>query len=261
MKQVKPKLIDTHAHLDMGHYDDDREEVIERARKKSTGFINMGLDLSSSKKSIELAKSYDNVYAGIGFHPHEASKFNSSTLDKFRELSKHKVVKAIGEIGLDYYRDNSPRRKQREAFVAQLELACELELPVSVHNRDSTEDLLRILKSQTEVPAGVVHSFFGDYDLGEEFIDLGLYLGLSGPVTFDGNKRLGETVKELPLERLVLETDSPFLTPAPNRGKRNEPGYVEFVAKELAYLKDISFEVVSETTTRNARRLFDLNEC
>lgn len=260
MGTVKPKLIDTHAHLDMSHYDDDREKVIERARKKSTGFINMGLDLPSSKKSVELAKNYDNVYAGVGFHPHEASKFTSSTLDELRELSEHKGVKAIGEIGLDYYRDNSPRRKQRKAFVAQLELACELELPVSVHNRDSTEDLLRILKNQAEVPAGVVHSFFGDYDLGEKFIDLGLHLGLSGPVTFDSNDRLGETVKKLPLERLVLETDSPFLTPAPNRGKRNEPGYVEFVAEKLAQLKDIPLEEVLERTTRNAGRLFDLNE-
>lgn len=250
------RLIDTHAHLDMGHYDDDRKEVIRRANKHGIGFINMGLDLPSSKKSIQLAERHEYVYAGVGFHPHEASKFNSSALGKLREISQSSFVKAIGEIGLDYYRDNSPRDEQQNAFEAQLKLAVELDLPVSIHNRDSTEDLLRILKSQAEVPAGVVHSFFGDYHLGEEFIELGFHLGLSGPVTFDEDQELQETVKNLPLDRLVLETDSPFLTPVPNRGKRNEPGYLEFIAKQVAKLKNTTLEEVVEITTDNARRIF-----
>lgn len=256
---MNTRLIDTHAHVDMGHYDDDREEVVERAKNEETGFINMGLNIDSSKKSVNLAETNEGVYAGVGFHPHEASSFGSSDPGRLRELSRSDSVVAIGEIGLDYYRDNSPRKDQRKAFRAQLDLACELGLPVSVHNRSSTEDLLRLLKKRDEVPRGVTHSFFGDYELGMEFIDLGLYLGLSGPLTFSGEKELREAVKRFPLDRLVLETDCPFLTPVPHRGKRNEPRYVSHVAEEVAKIKGISVEEVAERTTGNAMRLFDLN--
>lgn len=256
---MKMRLIDTHAHVDMGHYDDDREEVVERAKNEGTGFINMGLNIDSSKKSVSLAETNDGVYAGVGFHPHEASRFGSSDPKRLRKLSRSDSVVAIGEIGLDYYRDNSPRKDQREAFRTQLDLACELGLPVSVHNRSSTEDLLRLLKEGDEVPQGVSHSFFGDYELGMEFIDLGFYLGLSGPLTFSGEKELKEAVKRFPLDRLVLETDCPFLTPVPHRGERNEPSYVSHVAKEVAKIKGISEEEVAERTTENAMRLFDLN--
>lgn len=257
---MKLRLIDTHAHLDMGHFDDDRDEVIERAWSDETGFINMGLDIGSSKRSIDLAETNEVGYAGVGFHPHEASNFSKSALKKLHELSNSDSVVAIGEIGLDYYRDNSPRKAQRKAFRAQLDLACEVGLPVSVHNRSSTEDILRILKERDEVPPGVIHSFFGDYELGREFIDLGFHLGLSGPLTFDGEKELKGAVKRLPLDRLVVETDCPFLTPVPHRGKRNEPGYVKYVAEEVARIKGISVEEVAKKTTRNARRLFELND-
>ncbi|MCF7889943.1 TatD family hydrolase [Candidatus Bipolaricaulota bacterium] len=253
------KLIDTHAHVDMGHYDDDREEVVERALGDETGFINMGLNIDSSKKSVDLAEANEGVYAGVGFHPHEASNFESSDSGRLKQLSQSDSVVAIGEIGLDYYRDNSPREDQREAFRTQLDLACELGLPVSVHNRSSTEDLLRLLKERDELPSGVTHSFFGDYELGMEFIDLGLHLGLSGPLTFDGDDELNRAVKRFPLDHLVLETDCPFLTPVPHRGKRNEPSYVRHVADEVANIKGISREEVAEITTENAMGLFDLN--
>ncbi len=254
------RLIDTHAHLDMGHYGDDRDEVIERARSDDTGFINMGLDIGSSKRSIDLAATNDGGYAGVGFHPHEASNFSKSALKKLYKLSASDAVVAIGEIGLDYYRDNSPREAQRRAFRAQLDLACEVDLPVSVHNRSSTEDLLRILKEKDEVPLGVIHSFFGDYELGKKFNDLGFHLGLSGPLTFEGEDELKGAVKRLPLDRLLLETDCPFLTPVPHRGKRNEPGYVKHVAKEVAKIKELPVEEVAEKTTVNARRLFELDD-
>ena len=254
------KFIDTHAHVDMGHFDGDREEVIRRAVDEGIGFINMGLNIESSRESVSLAESHKGVYAGVGFHPHEASSFDRSALETLRELARSDSVVAIGEIGLDYYRDNSPREDQREAFKSQLDLACELELPVSIHNRSSTEDLLRLLGKREEIPAGVAHSFFGDYELGKELIDLGFHLGLSGPLTFDGESELKEAVKRFPLERLLLETDCPFLTPVPHRGKRNEPCYVSFIADEIARLKGLSGAEVGEKTTCNARRLFDLDD-
>lgn len=254
------KLIDTHAHVDMGHFDDDRDEVIEGARRDRTGFINMGLNLDSSRESVGLAEKNDGVYAGVGFHPHEADQFDDSAPGQLRELSGSGSVVAIGEIGLDYYRDNSPRADQREAFRAQLDLACEIDLPVSMHNRSSTEDLLRILRERNDLPGGVTHSFFGDYELGRELMDLGFYLGLSGPLTFDGEKELKKAVKRFPLDRLLLETDCPFLTPVPHRGKRNEPRYVKYVAEEIAGIKGMSATEVAERTTDNARRLFDLDE-
>lgn len=256
---MKYDLIDTHAHLNMDRYDGDRSEVIGRTEEASVGFINMGLDLPSSYSSIEMARESSNVYAATGFHPHEADKLDAPGLSELAELSRSSVVKAIGEIGLDYYRENSSRGAQKRAFRAQLDLAAERNLPVSIHNRDSTDDLLDILKEK-DPPSGVIHSFFGDEDLGREFIELGFHLGLSGPLTFDGEEELRAAVRELPLKKLVLETDSPFLTPVPNRGKRNEPSYVEFVAEKVAEIKDLPIEEVNETTTQNARRLFNLNE-
>jgi len=257
---MKYDLIDTHAHLDMDRYDGDRSEIIRKTEEASVGFINMGLELSSSYKSVELAEQNSNVYAGTGFHPHEADKLDATALAELAELSQSDVVRAIGEIGLDYYRENSPRDVQRRAFRAQLDLAGARGLPVSIHNRDSTDDLLDILKEREELPGGVLHSFFGDEELGREFIELGFHLGLSGPLTFDGEEELRAAVRELPLGKLVLETDSPFLTPVPHRGKRNEPRYVEFVARQVAEIKDLPVEEVNEATRDNARRLFNLNE-
>lgn len=256
---MKMKLVDTHAHVVMDHFDDDRVEVVKRSQSERIGFINMGLNIDSSKESVKLAETHDCVYAGVGFHPHEATDFGSSDPGRLRELSQSDSVVAIGEIGLDYYRDNSPREDQREAFRTQLNLASELGLPVSVHNRSSTEDLLRLLKEGNDVPQGVVHSFFGDYELGMELIELGFHLGLSGPLTFSGEEELKRAVKRFPLDRLVLETDCPFLTPVPRRGKRNEPSYVSYVAEEVGKIKDIPTTEVSKKTTDNAVRLFDLS--
>lgn len=257
---MKYDLIDTHAHLNMDRYDGDRADVITRAEEAAVGFINMGLDLPTSYRSVEMAEENSNVYAGTGFHPHEADKLDATALGELAELCRSGVVRAIGEIGLDYYRENSPRDAQKRAFRAQLDLAVARGLPVSIHNRDSTDDLLDILRGRKDRPSGVIHSFFGDEELGREFIELGFHLGLSGPLTFDGEEELRTAVRELPLEKLVLETDSPFLTPVPHRGKRNEPRYVEFVAKQVAEIKDLPVEEVNEATSNNAGRLFNLNE-
>ena len=254
------KLVDTHAHVDMGHFEGDRPEVIKRAKENGTSFINMGLNVDSSKKSLRLAEANDGVFAGVGFHPHEAKNFDDTSREILRDLARSRAVVAIGEIGLDYYRDNSPREDQKGAFRSQLDLACELDLPVSIHNRSSTEDLLNILRERNELPGGATHSFFGDYELGKEFIDLGFYLGLSGPLTFGGDAELRDAVNRLPLDRLVLETDCPFLTPVPHRGKRNEPSYVRYISEEVAKIKGISSGEVAEITTANARRLFDLDD-
>ncbi|MBS3765631.1 TatD family hydrolase, partial [Candidatus Bipolaricaulota bacterium] len=162
------ELVDTHAHVNMDHYQDDRNEVINRAAESGVGFLNMGLDLPSSEGSIEMARNYENVYAGVGFHPHEAEELDSSALKKLGRASLSDEVRAIGEIGLDYYRENSPPADQKRAFRAQLDLAIETNLPVSVHNRDSTKDLLGIFRERDELPPGVIHSFFGDRELGEE---------------------------------------------------------------------------------------------
>ncbi len=257
---MKLNLVDTHAHIFMDHFSGDREEVISEAAGEGIGMINMGLDLPSSRRSVELAENHRGVYAGIGYHPHEAKDFGPSALKTLLDLGVSDSVVAVGEIGLDYYRDNSPRDQQREAFRAQLDLALELGLPVSVHNRSSTEDMLDILRGRTELPPGVMHSFFGDEELAGELLDLGFHLGLSGPLTFSGESDLRDTVSKLPLDRLVLETDSPFLTPEPHRGKRNEPGYVKYVGEELARVRGLEAEEVAEKTTENAGRLFGLDE-
>ena len=253
----KPELIDTHAHLDSSDYDHDRAAVIARAFAARVGVITVGVDLPSSEAAVQLAHRHRLIWAGVGVHPHEAKTFTSQVARKLRQLARGEDVVAIGEIGLDYYRDLSPHAVQREALIAQIELANELGLPVIIHNRESTADMLAILRNHRP-QRGVIHSFLGDAALAREFLALGLYLGIGGPLTFKKNDVLRQTVTELPLERILIETDSPYLTPVPLRGKRNEPAYVRYVAAEIALLKGITVEEVAAATTENARRLFSL---
>ena len=254
---VKVELIDTHAHLDSADYDADRAAVIARAYAEKVGVITVGVDLSSSEAAVQLAQRHRNIWAGVGVHPHEAKTFNPDVKRRLRELAKNPEVVAIGEIGLDYYRDLSPREVQREVFIEQIELANELGLPVVIHNRESTADLLNILRERRP-KRGEIHSFLGDSSLATKFLELGLYLGIGGPLTFTKNEVLRQTVKRMPLDRIIIETDSPYLTPVPHRGKRNEPAYVRYVAAEIARLKGISMEQVAASTTENARRLFGI---
>ncbi|MFQ6116666.1 MAG: TatD family hydrolase [Candidatus Bipolaricaulia bacterium] len=248
-------LIDTHAHLDLPQFDRDRVRVIARAREEGIQVITVGIDLGSSGKAVRLAKGY-KIHAAVGIHPHEAKRYAGDlegTLAKLEELARAERVVAIGEIGLDYYRDLSPREAQLRIFRAQLELAERLGLPVIVHDREADEDSLAVLR-ETDVQ-GVVHSFSSPLKVAEELLRLGLYLGFSGPVTFHGAPQRA-VVARVPLERTLVETDAPYLTPVPYRGRRNEPRYVRYVAQAIAELRGLAEEEVAERTTENAEKLF-----
>ncbi len=253
----KIELIDTHAHLDVSDYNEDRAVVIARTFAEKVGVITVGVDLSSSEAALKLAQHHRFIWAGVGIHPHEARTFDAQVAKQLRKLATDPKVVAIGEIGLDYYRDLSPRSTQRDVFAEQIELANDLDLPVIIHNRESTKDMLAILRAHRP-KRGVIHSFLGDIDLAHEFMDLGLHLGIGGPLTFKKNDVLRDAISQIPLDRILLETDCPYLTPVPYRGKRNEPGYVRYVAEEIARVKAIPVENVAATTTKNARQLFGI---
>lgn len=252
------QLIDTHAHLDASDYRDDRAAVIGRAFGSQVGIVTVGTDGRSSRTAIRLAQRHHGIWASVGVHPHEANTVDSRSLRNLENLARQARVVAIGEIGLDYYRDLSPRKEQRSAFRQQLALARSLDLPVIVHNRDSTDDLFDILAGVSRTHRGVIHSFLGDAALARRFLNLGLHLGVGGPVTFERNDALRDAVRDIPLERLLLETDAPYLTPVPHRGRRNEPAYVRHVAESIAQVKRIPVDQVAQRTTENAVRLFTL---
>ena len=252
------RLIDTHAHLDDRAFDQDRPALIARLHADGVGAVTVGASLDSSRGAVRLAERHRLIWATVGVHPHGAKYVTPKVLRELEELAKTPRVAAIGEIGLDYYRDLSPRDVQRSVFAAQLELAKRLELPVVLHNRESTDDLVAILRQAGKSHRGVVHSFLGDAALAETFLALGLCLGVGGPLTYPANEALRDAVRRAPLDRLVLETDCPYHTPVPHRGKRNEPAYIEFVAAEIARLRDISIDEVARQTTANALVLFGL---
>jgi len=250
----KPYVIDSHVHLDTKQFDEDRNAVMERATTNQVGMILMSIDLDNIEPVLSLAEQHQ-LECAVGLHPNSANQADDTLEDQLRAYAKHDSVVAIGEIGLDYHWDFVEPPVQHEVLRRQLTLALELDLPVILHNRESTEDLLNILK---EFPGirGVWHSFMGTVAEAELYLDLGLYLGIGGPLTFKKNEALRETVQQLPLNRLLLETDSPYLTPSPHRGKRNEPVFVRHVADMLAEVKGISLEEVAEKTTENTRTLF-----
>lgn len=254
---------DSHAHLDFSQFDDDREQVIDRALKAGVSrIINVGADLSSSERSIELAVNYPFVYASVGIHPHDADTLNEASLDALRGLATHPRVVAIGEIGLDFYRDLSPRDRQMEAFERQLDLAESLGLPVIVHDRDAHEAVMSVLSQRARsgrAPRGVLHCFSGDLTMARQAIQMGLCLSVGGPVTFENARRLLEVVRTIPLSRLLLETDCPYLAPHPHRGRRNEPAFVALVAQKVAELKEVSLEEVEQVTSDNVDKLFGLD--
>jgi len=250
------RLIDTHAHLDDRAFDQDRAALIARLHADGVGAVTVGASLDSSREAVRLAERHHLIWATVGVHPHGAKYVTPEVLRKLEELANCPRVVAIGEIGLDYYRDLSPRDVQRSVFAAQLELAKRLELPVVLHNRQSTDDLVAILRKAGRTHAGVVHSFLGDLVLAETFLGLGFHLGVGGPVTYPANAALRDAVRRVPLERIVLETDCPYLTPVPHRGKRNEPAYIELVAAEIARIRGVLIDDVARQTTKNALALF-----
>jgi TatD DNase family protein len=254
------KWIDSHAHLDDRAFDVDRASVIARCSAEDMGILSVGASVRSSHAAIRLAKRYRNMWATVGVHPHSAKTVDVATMAALKDMAHDELVVAIGEIGLDYYRDLSPRDRQREAFAKQLDLAADVGLPLCLHNRESTDDLLAILRNNASEHRGVVHSFLGDRDLAETFLTLGLHLGVGGPLTYPKNGALRDAVKHAPLNRILLETDCPYLTPVPYRGRRNEPTYVTYVAEEIARLKGISIDEVASQTMKNTCRLFSLTD-
>jgi TatD DNase family protein len=256
-------LIDSHAHLDFPQFEEDREQVIDRAREAGiTAIINVGADLASSQRSVDLAERYPFIYAAVGIHPHDADSVDESAIGTVRTMARNPRVVAIGEIGLDYYRDLSPRDKQVDAFERQLRLAESLRLPFIVHDRDAHDGVMSILEATADGPGplrGVLHCFSGDVSMANRALELGLYIAVGGPVTFRNARLLPDVVREVPLSRLLLETDCPYLAPHPYRGKRNEPAYMLLVAQAVATLKGVSVSEVQRTTSDNARVLFGLD--
>lgn len=252
-------LVDTHAHLQWASFNKDREQVISRARKVDVKYIvNIGFDLDGSREAIELAEKYEGFYATVGIHPHNASQLNENVLDKLRKLSENPKVVAIGETGLDYYRNLSPRETQKKAFEAQLFLAEELGLPVVIHDREAHADTLEMLSKFKGKINGIMHCFSGSREMAEQCIKSNFYISFAGPVTFPDSPKLQEIAKWIDLNKILFETDSPWLAPQPMRGKRNEPSFLPFTAKKIAELKRISMDELAKATTENAKRIFQL---
>lgn len=254
-------MIDSHCHPQFPQYDNDREEMIERALDGDVQMICVGVELGTSKQAIELAEKFDGIWVTVGLHPNDYLGKRFDPQDYYK-LGRNKKVIAIGEIGLDYYRSPEKEKQniQKERFIQMTQVATDLHLPIVIHCRDAYEDMINLLQTtshQLQPSAGVIHSFTGTSAEAQKFLDLGFYIGLNGIITFsDGYVEL---VKKLPLDKILIETDAPYLAPVPNRGKRNEPLYVKFVAEKIAEIKNIGVEEVANTTTENTKKLFILN--
>jgi TatD DNase family protein len=254
-------LFDTHTHYDDKKFDEDRDLIIQNAYNNGISYI---LNASSSPESIDntidLAVRYTNMFCSVGVHPHNASEMNNNILNKIRKAVNNSKVVAIGEIGLDYHYDFSPREVQIDCFMKQLELAKELNYPVIIHNRESTKDMLNIMeKTSIKAVGGVFHCFSGDIETAKILLNNNFYLSFGGPVTFKNARKSIDVIKFVPLERILLETDCPYLTPEPFRGKRNDSSFLKLVAEMIASTKNISYQEVADTTTTNALDLFRIS--
>lgn len=254
-------LTDTHAHIDGAAFEEDRETVIKRAQQAGiTRIINVGFNRETIPTTLRLAESYDFIQAAVGFHPQDAIDMKADDLDWIEELCRHPKVLAIGEIGLDYYWDTSPKDVQHRVFREQIRLARKLGKPIVIHNRDAHQDILNILKEEKAADiGGVMHCFSGSWETARECLDMNFYISFGGPVTFKNAKQPKEVIARVPDDRLLLETDSPYLTPHPHRGKRNEPAYVRLVAETAAELRHVSLEEIARLTTENAEKIFKKN--
>jgi TatD DNase family protein len=258
-------LVDTHVHLDFDAYDADRDSVLSRAQAVGiTRFIIPGVDEETSRNAVRLSAEYPGVvYAAVGWHPNSTADFTPDNLALVHELSSNPGIVAIGEIGLDYHWDKSPKAKQTEAFEAQLALAAELGLPVIIHNRESSADLIPILerwaaslRGDLKTRPGVLHSVSAPFDLAMRAIEAGFYVGFTGPITYKNADDTRKLAAAVPLDRIMVETDGPYLTPAPYRGQRNEPAYIPYIVERLATARGISEPEIELATTANAERLF-----
>lgn len=254
-------LFDSHVHLDDEKFNDDREEVIARAQKNGVSWmINPGDSMASSARAIALAEQHEAIYAAVGVHPHEAAAVEEGDYERLAAWTKQPKVVAIGEIGLDYYYDLSPREVQQKVMIRQLDVARQTGMPVIIHDRDAHGDIVEILKKEGKGLQGVFHCFSGSWEMARIVLGLGFYLAVGGSLTFKNAAKLPAVVTAVPLERLLLETDCPYLTPRPYRGRRNEPAYVRLVAEEVARLRHMELSGLAEATTGNVRRLFSINK-
>ncbi len=253
-------IFDSHAHYDDEQFDDDRDVILKEIKDKEViGVINCGSSLKGLEMSVKLAEDYDFIHAAAGIHPENADEFRDEVKERIRSLAKDKKIVAIGEIGLDYYWEENPSREvQKRVFREQMAIAKEFNLPVIIHDRDAHGDTLEILKEFPDV-VGVVHCFSGSVEFSKECLKLGYYIGVTGVVTFKNSKVIKEVVKELPLDRLLVETDCPYMARPPNRGKRNQSNYIKFIIEEIANIKGASRKQIEEITIFNTKSLFNLN--
>lgn len=255
-------FIDTHVHLNADQYEEDVVEVIERALEAGVSkMVVVGFDRKTIQKAMTLAEQYSFIYVVIGWHPVDAIDCTEEDLLWIEELSKHPKVVGIGETGLDYYWGKSPKEVQQDVFRKQIQLAKKVKLPIIIHNRDATADVVRILEEEdAKEVGGIMHCFGGSVEIAEQCIEMNFLISLGGPVTFKNAKAPKKVAAEIPLEKLLIETDAPYLTPHPHRGKRNEPFYVTLVAEEIAKIKELPIEEVATVTTKNALNLFQISE-
>lgn len=250
-------IFDTHAHYDDEQFDKDRDELLASMQEQNVGtIVNVSATLESCRRAIALADKYPFIYAAVGVHPDEVGELNEDTFADMKKLFVHKKVVAVGEIGLDYYWDNEPHEVQKEWFVRQLELARERSLPVLIHSRDAAADTLYIMKEYAKGLTGVIHCFSYSKEVALEYIKMGFYIGVGGVSTFKNAKKLKEVVAAVPIEKILLETDCPYMAPEPFRGKRNQSGYLSYVAEQIAQIKGMSVEDVIRQTEANAREMY-----
>ncbi|MCI6100877.1 MAG: TatD family hydrolase [Selenomonas sp.] len=253
------ELVDTHTHLNDDKFADDVPDAVARARAAGVRrCINMGDTLASSKKAVELAHAYEGLFAGVGIHPEEARELTADDDAQLAKWAEDEKVVCIGEIGLDYYwvKDEPTRELQRRIFIHQLDLARQLHLPVCIHDRDAHADTLAILKKEGQGIPTVLHCYSGSVEMAREFLKIGCYLGTDGPLTFKNASKLLNVIREMPLERLLVETDAPYMAPVPMRGKRNEPAFVRFIAEKVAELRSMTLADVARATTTNAEAIY-----
>ncbi len=253
------RLIDSHAHLGLAQFDADRTVVLERARAAGVvRIVEVGYDLATSRAAVALAAQHASIYAVVGVQPNHVVALPDDWLNQVRTLAQQPKVLAIGEIGLDYYWNVAPADVQEACFRAQLDLARSLRLPVVIHSRDARDDTIRVLRDAAYGLSGIMHSFSGDWEYARACLDIGFYLSFSGPITFPKAVDLHDVARRAPLDRLLIETDSPYLAPHPFRGKRNEPAYVRLIAERIADLRGMTLESLAQATWRNAEAVFGL---
>ena len=253
-------LFDTHVHLNADQFDEDLEEVLTRAKEAGVEtMVVVGFDEKTIHRALSLIETYDFLYAAVGWHPVDAVDMEDKHLNWLEELSSHPKVVALGEMGLDYHWDKSPKNVQKEVFRKQIRLAKKVKLPIVIHNRDADQDIVDILKEEeAHEVGGIMHCFGGSVEIAQECLRMNFHISLGGPVTFKNAKRPKQVAKEIPLDRLLIETDCPYLAPHPYRGKRNEPALVKLVAEQIAELREMKYEQIAEQTTANAKKLFGI---